>query len=566
MRMLDGFDPHTIDDEALRRVVIFLMNQVEELTGTVRRQAEEIQRLRDENNRLKGEQGKPHILPNQPLTPLSSETERTIPTPRIKRSKLDTLQIDRTEILRLDRTLLPADAQFKGYQRVVVQDIRLTTDTVCFLKEKFYSPSAQRTYLAEVPPGFEGHFGPQVKALVLTLAFDSGMSEPIIHALLTHAGLDISTGQISNLILGHQETFHEERDAILAVGLASSPWQHIDTTATRVDGVNQECHVLCNPLYTVYTTLPHRDRLHALDVLRGGAPRQFCLDVTAERLMRLMDIPARDRKVVATLPRDTLLDAAQFAAFLAGPGSRFKPITQKRVTDALAIAAYHTQRAPPYPRVRMLIGDDAPQWAMLTEDLALCWVHDARAYKKLMPQFAHHQALLDGFLTQYWGYYRELLAYRQAPTHAEALRLRVEFKRLFSTVTGYAALDARIGMTAEKHGGLLQVLAHPEIPLHNNPAELGARRRVRKRDMSFGPRSQAGVQAWDTFQTLVATAKKLGVNAYSYFAGRIRQDPTLPRLADLIAERAEGMALGESWSLLLSQPDWKPHELSMWHG
>ena len=114
------------------------------------------------------------------------------------------------------------------------------------------------------------------------------------------------------------------------------------------------------------------------------------------------------------------------------------------------------------------------------------------------------------FSREYWGYYHDLLAYRQAPSHAEATACGQTSNGCFSTVTGYAPLDARIGMTAEKHGGLLQVLAHPEIPLHNNPAELGARRRVRKRDMSFGPRSQAGVQAWDTFQTLVATAKNSG--------------------------------------------------------
>ena len=564
--MLDGFDPHTIHDEALRQVVLFLMNQVEELTATVRRQADEIQRLRDENNRLKGEQGKPHILPNQPTKPLSSEAERAVPTPRTKRSKLATIPIDRTEILRVDRTTLPPDAQFKGYQRVVVQDIRLTTDTVCFLKETFYSPSEHRTYLADVPSGFEGHVGPQVKALVLTLAFESGMSEPIIHTFLSLAGLDISAGQISTMLLQQHATFHAERTAILAAGLASSPWQHIDTTATRVNGVNQECHVLCNPLYTVYTTLPQRDRLHVLDGLRGGAPRQFRLDVTAERLTRLMDVPARDRKILATLPRDTMLDAAQIAAFLAGPGHRFKPVTRKRIMDALAIAAYHAQRAPPYPIVRVLIGDDAPQWAMLTEELALCWVHDARAYKKLTPQFPHHQTALDDFLTAYWTYYRELLAYRQAPSASEALRLRAEFTRLFATVTGYAALDARIALTAEKHTGLLLVLVHPEIPLHNNPAELGARRRVRKRDMRFGPRSDAGAQAWDTFQTLVATAKKLDVNVYAYFVARIRHDATVPRLADRIQERAVGRALGASWTPRPPRPDWKPVELSMWHG
>jgi hypothetical protein len=34
---------------------------------------------------------------------------------------------------------------------------------------------------------------------------------------------------------------------------------------------------------------------------------------------------------------------------------------------------------------------------------------------------------------------------------------------------------------------------------------LGVRRRVRKRDVSFGPRTEAGRQAWDTFQTLVVS-------------------------------------------------------------
>lgn len=36
------------------------------------------------------------------------------------------------------------------------------------------------------------------------------------------------------------------------------------------------------------------------------------------------------------------------------------------------------------------------------------------------------------------------------------------------------------------------VLEHPEIPLHDNPAELDARLRVRKRVVSYGPRSTAG--------------------------------------------------------------------------
>ena len=68
------------------------------------------------------------------------------------------------------------------------------------------------------------------------------------------------------------------------------------------------------------------------------------------------------------------------------------------------------------------------------------------------------------------------------------------FDALFATKTGYWALDERIGLTRAKKTSLLMVLVHPEIPLHNNSAELDARQRVRKRKISFGPRVAEGNQ------------------------------------------------------------------------
>ena len=41
--------------------------------------------------------------------------------------------------------------------------------------------------------------------------------------------------------------------------------------------MNAHCHVLCNPLYTSYTTRPNKDRLSVLDVLTHGAARTFLL-------------------------------------------------------------------------------------------------------------------------------------------------------------------------------------------------------------------------------------------------------------------------------------------------
>jgi hypothetical protein len=141
-----------------------------------------------------------------------------------------------------------------------------------------------------------------------------------------------------------------------------------------------------------------------------------------------------------------------------------------------------------------------------------------------------------------------LLAYRQAPSPAEADRLRAGFVALCSTVTGYPALDARIAKTLAQQQELLLVLKHPELPLHHNDSELSARRRVRKRDGSFGPRTPAGAKAWDTFQTLAATAQKLGVNFLHYLQDRLSSAHQLPSLASLITARAAEADLGASWA------------------
>ena len=128
------------------------------------------------------------------------------------------------------------------------------------------------------------------------------------------------------------------------------------------------------------------------------------------------------------------------------------------------------------------------------------------------------------------------------------MRLETEFDNLFATRTQYEELDQRIAKTQAKKASLLLVLKYPELPLHNNPAELAVRQRVRKRDVSFGPRTQEGVRAWDTFMTLAATAKKLGVSFYQYIHDRICQTNQIPLLASLVEKAAQELNLGWSWS------------------
>lgn len=553
--MLENFDPNAIQDLAsARQAIIHLLNLIEDLTADLREAQAEIQRLRDENNRLKGEQGKPNIPPNKkPVPPKhSSERERRKPREWKKGSKVDQIRVDREQGVSIDPAVLPPDAEFKGHEAVIVQDLILHTDNIRFWKEKYYSPAQGRTYLAELPKGYAGEFGPGVKSAVLVWYYGMNTSEPKIQEFLHHIGIQISAGQLSNLLIQKQTLFHQEKDALYLAGLRASPYQQMDDTATRVDGVNQHCHVVCNPLYTCYFTSEKKDRLAILDVLRNEAPRVYRLNSSAYAWLEPFRLPASLMAQLHRLPQEQDMDETEFEHRLNELQLPVGSQQRKHILEAAAVAAYHQQTE--WPVVDTLVCDDAGQFKGLTEHLGLCWVHDGRHYKKLEPAVALHRQQLDTFLGQYWAFYDQLLDYQTQPSGERSAQLSREFDARFSTVTGYTALDERIAKTKAKKAELLLVLEHPEIPLHNNLAELAARSRVRKRDVSYGPRTSAGKKAWDTFMTLGATAKKLGVSFYQYIYDRVSGTRQIPSLADLITQQAEQRQLGTSWQPQAASP------------
>lgn len=508
-------------------------NRLEHSLAEAAQLREERQRLRDEVARLKGEQGQPRILPKRQH---HSEAERRLPRGERRRpAKATQVRIDRTETRAVEEPL-PPDAEFKGYAEVVVQEVRLETDTVQFRLAKYYAPSTGKSYQAALPAGYSGHFGPGLRALVLYLGYATNTSQAKIRAFLTSLGVVISTGTIARM-LEVPPVLAAEEAAIRQAGVASSPYQHLDATPTRVDGVEHHCHVLSAPLYVSYTTTPTKDRLAVLDVLRLGGPRTFTLtDAAWTFLATGAPLAERTQQALRALPQDVVWDGPTFFGLLDTHLPWLGSQQRSRVVDAAAIGAYRQQTAAPV--IDTLIVDAAPQFVGLTPDLALCWVHEGRHYKKLTPSLPLHQALLDAVLDAFWGYYRDLLAYRERPSPAAADDLRAAFDALFTCQTGYAALDACLAHTYARKHALLRVLDKPALPLHNNPAELAARQRVRKRDVSFGARSPAGIAAWDSLQTILGTAAKLGVNLLHYLRDRLSGALQLPALADLITQRA----------------------------
>ena len=115
---LQSLDLSTIADERARECIARLLNLVETLVAETHQLRAENQRLRDEVSRLKGQQGKPNIPRNRAAqTGTSSEKERREPKDWHKSSKKQQIHIDRQEKLEVDPQTLPADAEFKGYER-----------------------------------------------------------------------------------------------------------------------------------------------------------------------------------------------------------------------------------------------------------------------------------------------------------------------------------------------------------------------------------------------------------------------------------------------------------------
>ena len=403
LEQLKRLDLNSIDssDSSIAQTLRFLLNAVEELITENQQLREEIQKLKDEINRLKGEQARPTIRPQKKDGDISSEAERTIKKSKGKRPKRKPLKIDRTERCKVAPSTLPADAIQKGVEKSIVRDIEFKTHNIEFHREVYYSPSQGKRYIGKLPPGYTGEFGPGVKSLVCVLYHDANMSQPGIVRLLNSSGPDISAATVSRMLTDKTSVFHQEKRAILEVGLQSSQDHHIDDTGARVNGKNHYVHVLCNQFYTAYFTRAKKDRLTLPELLSPGGLRFSC-NLESIDLMKPFGLPEKQRSRLIPHVSDHLLTQEAMNSILtelfANPNKQ--RTNRKTLLEACAVTAYRHR----VDAINILVCDDAPHFKTITELLALCWVHQGRHYKKLRAFLALHQQKLETFLSSFWHY------------------------------------------------------------------------------------------------------------------------------------------------------------------
>jgi len=495
-----------------------LLNVVEALSCDRQSLADEVQRLKRQLEQKK--KNKTTSQDSKPNSDHSSEKRRRKhrskkPTSAQDRRTFKDLPIDEIIECPVDLKKLPPDAVRVKNEDVIVQDIQIKPHNIRFERHVYYSKVEDKYFHGSLPGGYDqGEFGANLRALILSLKYCGNMSEPKIREFLENFAVKVSAGSVSNILTKTADAFVGEFDDIVQAGLASTAYQQTDDTSARVDGKFWHTHIVCNPFYAVYFTRPHKDRLTVLEILQNTDNLNFQFGKeTLDLLQTEFNVPQKWQRLIEELG-DASFDKESLQTLFDDWFGKRNQQTRTAIEQAAAIVYYRHQTS--VPLIETIVCDDAGQFKLLTEKLALCWIHAGRHYEKLSPLVPRHGVLLESFLDRYWNYYKSLQNYRDGPTDAVAKKLRKEFDEIFSTRTGYDALDARIAKTAAKKESLLTVLSVPEVPLHNNASELQARVSARRRDVSLHSRSARGARAMDIFTTIVQTAKLQNISAYAW--------------------------------------------------
>lgn len=514
-----------------------------ELKGLVVKQWEqmvELQRtvaaLREEIARLKGGPGRPNLKPSgmergtDPKPP-GSPGERKRPRGST-RSKL-AIDEERT----VTAAAPPRGSRFKGYTSFVVQDLVIRPHVVNFRCERWQTPDGDMV-TAPLPAGIDGHFGPELRRFVLAQYHQGQMTVPRLVTLLRDLGVFISKRQVVRLLIeGHDGFLAEARD-VLRAGLLSAAWITVDDTGARHKAANGFCTQIGNAHFTWFGTTGSKSRLNFLALLRAGYD-DYVINAAALAYMGERVLAAHVMARLIAHPDRCFVGQTAWNAHLERLGISTLKVNPDPVMVATEAALWGSVKAHGFLPDTVIVSDAAGQFNVGPH--GLCWVHSERLVHKLDTFTDENRAAQATIRDLIWNFYRDLKAYRCAPTKQRKAALRARFDRIFRRNTGFVTLDRLLARLHANKPELLMVLDRPEIPLHTNGSENDIRCHVTRRKVSAGTRSDVGRDCRDAFLGLAKTCAKLEIAFWDYLGDRLAVPHTqaIPPLPEIILARAQ---------------------------
>lgn len=517
-----------------------LRKQVDVLTNTNEQLKEENQTLTDVITVLKRLNLRPQIAPsilegNHPSPDNPKGGGEGVGKPKRgkhpRKNKKKLLHIHQEQIIQ--PIFIPEGAEFKGYKDFDVQDIVICLRNTRFKLARYQL--ADGTYISgELPQGVHGHYGSEMITYILNDYYGCNVTEGSLLGKLHQLGILISSGQLSNILTKNKNLFHVEKQELQPAGIKACNQILTDDTGGRHKGTNQYTNVIGNEWFSVFNTTDSKSRVNFLRLLQGGK-HEYLINEDTLAYLEQANASSYLPGYISLSLGEGFTTQEMWQAFLTRRNIT-KETEIRLVTEAALFASIFKNGVP---RDLNIHADDAGQFEIYLMYLSLCWIHEERHYRKIIPVDEQARLDLEQVRNKIWLIYGALKAYQKNPNESDKAVIEKQFDDLFLKLeTSSPTLNHRLRLTHAKKQKLLRVLDKPDTPLHNNRSELDARSVVRRRKISGGTRSDEGRDCRDTFLSLKQTCLKLGINFRTFLKDRVSELYEIPKLADVIRQRS----------------------------
>ena len=505
--------------------VHLLMAFIEQQQETIQQQQSEIEALKAELARLKKLPPKPKIKPSK----LTRDTKKGSGNScKFSKSKKK-LIIHKTEIIKPDH--LPDGSRLLGYEDYIIQDLVIEPHNTRYRLAR-YRTADGKSITAVLPDELQGsHFGITLQSYIIYQYYHQRVTQPLILQQLTEWGINISSGQISNILIQDKACFHAEKDELLTAGIHNSSYIHVDDTGSRHDGKNGYCTHVGNESFAWFASTGSKSRINFLTLLLGKAV-DYTINSTALNYMSTQGLPQQPLTAIKQSDITTFAHEQQWQVYL----QQLKITNNRHIRIATEGALLGTLSARGFPPDLVIISDDAGQFNILLH--ALCWYHADRVFQRIVPMNDIHAREIDWVHTRIWEIYAALKQYKQKQDTELKSAIEAQFDELCNAQTSFATLNQALKRLARNKEELLLVLERPDIPLQNNLSERDIREYVIKRKISGSTRSEDGRRCRDTFTSLKKTCKKQGISFWNFLCDRLRKKNAVPYLPDLLSSKA----------------------------
>ena len=518
-----------------------LHDVVSRLVEEVGAYQEKVEELEAELRRLKKLPKKPKIEPSKlDEEPPGEDKEQTSEEEKKrpgsdKRKKKKDLPIDEYREVKVEG--VGPGWRFLGYQDYVVQSVVVRRNNICYRREVYLNPEGERV-VANLAFGVQGHdFGEELRRYVIHLYNECHVTQPLIYQHLKTLGVDISTGQVNNILNEDPiiELFCEEMEEVFMAGIAASEEIRADDTSAPHQGRKEFCTCINTDLFTYFKSTASKSRINFLQILQGPN-KDYHLNEEAIAYCESQGLTAGYLALLGAHQGTVLSGTEAFESFL----KQLKVTAahaRRTITEGCLIGSL---TAHGFDSEKIIHSDGAGQFDIFCH--ALCWKHAERPLKKLHVHNDTQQEQFDDKMNAFWQLYRSLKAFKALPPSQQARKKRAlenRFDKLCKPVEGFAALNLVLEKLQRQKNEMLLVLDRPVTSMHNNHTEGQIREYAKRRKISGSTRSEKGRRARDTFTSLKKTCQKLEVSFWDYLLDRLKGQWHIPPLVEVLHQRTQ---------------------------